>query len=43
MNLKKIKITENSKVESGIPLGIYFKITERGEFIIESLIGDTVY
>ena len=41
--LKKIKISENSKVESGIPLGIYFNITERGEFIIESLIGETVY
>ena len=41
--LQKMKIAETSRVESGIPLGIYFSITERGEFIIESLIGETVY
>jgi len=41
--LHKIKISENSKMEPGIPLGIYFKITERGEFIIVSLTGDTIY
>ena len=40
--LKKIKISENSKTESGIPLGIYFAITERGESVIVSFVGDTL-
>jgi hypothetical protein len=36
------KTGKNAEAEPGIPLGIYFKITERGEFIIVSLTGDTI-
>ena len=37
------KIKNISKKEPDIPLGIYFKITEMGETIIVSLVGDTVF
>ncbi len=41
--LKKVKISKNSKTESGIPFGVYFAITERGESIIVSFVGETLY